>query len=159
MPQDAFRRVEAMSGTKPLKTGRTEAQVLAQILEAASMLGLDLDRRNTGAGVNPSGKMVRFGKPGDSDLNGTLPDGRTLHVECKHECFEPTKLRGEKREHFERQLTRLQKTNALGGVGFFCDRSDVFLRVMQIVLRGGWVEQTEYDLIVYDPEIIEEQHD
>jgi hypothetical protein len=138
---------------KPLKTTRTEAEVLSQILQAASMLGLDLSRQNTGAGVNPSGKTVRFGKPGDSDLSGTLPDGRTLHVEAKHEAFDPTKLRGEKREHFERQLARLQKTNNLKGVGFFCDDSEVFIRVMQIVLRGGWVEQTEHDLIVYDPEI------
>jgi hypothetical protein len=146
-----------MSNVKPIKIGRTEAQVMAQILEAASMLGLDLDRRNTGAGVNPSGKIVRFGKPGDSDLAGVLPDGRAIMIECKHEAFDPTKLRGEKKAHFDRQLARLRKTNALGGVGFFCDDSEVFIRVMQIVLRGGWVEQTENDLIVYDPEITEDQ--
>lgn len=141
-----------MSRTKTLKTGRTEAQVLAQVLEAARMLGLDLDRRNTGAGVNPSGKIVRFGKPGDSDLAGTLPDGRTIHVETKAEGFDPSKLRGEKKAHFERQLARLQKTNALGGVGFFCDDGAEFLLIMQHVLAGARVDEPGYGRpVVYYP--------
>jgi hypothetical protein len=151
-----------MSGTKPLKAGRTEAQVLAQILEAASMLGLDLSRQNTGAGINPSGKMVRFGKPGDSDLSGQIDRGpnagRRIDVEIKREGFDPAKARGEERARFEKQLARLRRTNEQGGIGFFCDNSEVFIRVMQIVLRGGWVEERGFEpLIVFDPEIIEEQ--
>jgi hypothetical protein len=144
-----------MPRTKQLKTGATEKQVTEQVLQAAAMLGIDLKRRNVGGFTNARGQYVACAESGDADYYAVLPDGRHLDLELKHEAFDPTKLRGEKREHFERQLARLQKTNALGGVGFVCDNSEVFIRVMQIVLRGGWVEQTEHDLIVYDPEIIE----
>lgn len=143
-----------MSKPKVLKTTRSEAEVMQQVLEAAAMLGLDLSRQNTGAGVNPAGKTIRFGRPGNSDLSGVLPDGRAVMVELKHENFDPDKLRGAKKDHFNRQLARLQKTNSLGGVGFFCDNAEVFLRVMQIVLRGGRVDESGYsNLIVYDPDI------
>lgn len=134
-----------MTRIKALIPGRTEAQVLAQVLEAAAMLGLDLDRNNTGAGLNPKGQMVRFGRPGDADLSGTLPDGRTIQVEIKREGFDPNRLRGAKRAHFERQLERLRKTNALGGVGFWCDDSEFFLMVVRVVLDGGSVEEPGYD--------------
>lgn len=137
-----------MSRTKPLKTTRTEAEVLRQVLEAARMLGLDLDRRNTGAGVNPSGKTVRFGKPGDSDMSGQidrgLNAGRVLQVEVKHEGFEPSKLQGEKREHFDRQLARLQRTNAQNGIAFWTDDAEEFLTIMRHVLAGARVDEPGY---------------
>ena len=85
-------------GVKPLKPGRTERQVIEQVLDAARMLGLDLGRQNTGAGVNPAGQTVRFGTPGNADLSGMLPDGRKLDVEVKREHFQPSKLAGAKRE-------------------------------------------------------------
>lgn len=127
--------------TKPLKPGRTERQVLEQIIEASRMLGLDLDRQNTGAGTNPSGKLVRFGKPGDSDMKGVLPDGRALMVEVKREHFDPSKLRGEKREHFDRQLARLQRTNEQNGVGFWTDDSELFIKVIRWCIDGGSVSE------------------
>lgn len=34
--------------TKTLRPGRTEAQVMQQVFEAARMLGIDLKRRNVG---------------------------------------------------------------------------------------------------------------
>ncbi len=137
--------------TKARKATRTEREVLAQVIEAAAMLGLDLQRRNTGAGVNPAGKMVRFGTPGDSDLAGVLPDGRALQVEVKREGFDPAKLRGKAAEHFARQLARLRKTNALGGVAFFCDDSEHFLTVLRHVLAGARVVETG---TVKGPEVI-----
>jgi hypothetical protein len=145
-----------MSNIKQIKIGRTEAQVLAQVLEAASMLGLDLDRQNTGAGVNPSGKIVRFGKPGDSDLNGQIDRGpnagRVLMVEVKRERFDPSKARGEERERFEKQLARLRRTNAQGGIAFWCDDSLDFIMIMRHVLAGARVDEPGYGRpIVYYP--------
>lgn len=133
-----------MTKPKVPKPGRTEAQVLQQVLDAARALGLDLARRNTGAGVNPSGKLVRFGRPGDSDLSGILPDGRRLDVEVKHEGFDPARLRGEKRDHFERQLARLRKTNEQGGIGFWCDDAAEFLEIMRHVAAGARVDEPGY---------------
>jgi hypothetical protein len=158
MPQDRRKRVETMAGTKPLKTGRTEAQVAEQVLQAASMLGIELKRRNVGGFTNARGQYVPCADKGDADYYAVLPggDGRHLDIEIKREGFEPTKVHGRERERFDEQLARLRETNARGGVGFFCDDSEIFLRVMRIVLRGGWVEETGYsNLVVYDPDIIE----
>jgi hypothetical protein len=145
---------------KVMKTTRSEREVLAAVLDAARVLGLDLERQNTGAFANPRGQMVRCGKPGNSDLAGQIDRGpnigKVLHVEVKAEGFEPTKLRGDKKAHFDRQLARLRKTNEQGGVGFYCDDAVIFMNVMRIVLRGGWVEiEDDGQLIVYDPEIKE----
>ena len=124
---------------KPRKTGRTERQVLAQVIEAARMLGVDLDRQNTGAAVNPKGRLVMFGKAGNSDLTGMVPDGRKLDVEVKEEGWDPAKARGKTAERWERQLARLQRTNAQGGVGFWTDDVGHFLAVMRQVLAGARV--------------------
>lgn len=129
---------------KALKTTRTEAEVLAAVLDAARVLGIDLSRQNTGAGVNPKGKVVRFGQPGNADLHGTLPDGRTIDLEIKHENFDPSKLGGEKRAHFDRQLARLQRTNSLGGVGLWVDDAAEALVILMHVLAGAKVEEPGY---------------
>jgi hypothetical protein len=139
-----------MSSTKrkPLKATRTEAEVLAQILEAAQMLGLDLTRQNTGAveypNVDGSSRQVRYGQKGNSDLIGTLPGGRTLQVEVKTEGFDPNKLSGEKKAHFDRQLERLQETNRLGGVGLWVDDSLEFIDIMKHVLAGARIVEPGY---------------
>jgi hypothetical protein len=139
-----------MPKQKPRKESRSEREVMAQVLEAAQCLGLDLQRRNTGAGVNPQGKMVRFGSPGDSDLYGVLPDGRAIHVETKREGFDPSKLTGDHKAHFDRQLAKLRETNARGGVGFWVEDAEEFLSIMRIVLDGGRVEEPGYGrLVVY----------
>jgi hypothetical protein len=139
---------------KPLKTTRTEAEVMAQILEAAQMLGLDLTRQNTGAAeyhnADGSSRQVRYGQRGNSDLVGTLPGGRTLQVEVKAEGFDPSKLTGEKKVHFDRQLERLQETNRLGGVGVWVDDSLEFIDIMKHVLAGARIREPGYGR----PEII-----
>ncbi len=79
-----------------------------------------------------------------------------MDIEAKRENFNAAKLYGEARQHFERQLARLKRTNKQGGIGFFCDDPAIFLWVMQIVLRGGWVElDGDGELTVYDPEMNE----
>lgn len=138
-----------MTKTKPLSPGRTEKQVLAQVLEALKSFGIDVERQNTGAGVNASGKTIRFGTPGNADISGQLPDGRKLDIEVKREGFDPNKLRGAKREHFDRQLARLQKTNAGGGVGFWTDDAKELVEViLPLLLAGASVEEPGYDRLV-----------
>ena len=138
-----------MSKTKTVKPGRTEAQVLEQVRAALHTFGIDCDRQNTGAGVNPSGKPIRFGKPGNADLSGMLPDGRKLDIEVKREGFDPSKLSGKAREHFDRQLARLRKTNENGGVGLWVDDAEEFMRViLPLLLDGATVEEPGYGRLV-----------
>jgi hypothetical protein len=120
-----------------------EKEVTQQVLDAAAMLGIELKRRNVGAAVNPHGQTVRFGDPGDADRYAVLPDGRHLDVEIKHEGFDPTKLRGAKKAHFERQLARLRRTNELGGVGLWVSDAVNFYFAMQKILDGWRVEIDE----------------
>lgn len=140
-----------MPKTKPLKTGRTEAQVLAQVIEAAAMLGIKLDRRNTGAATNPAGKMVHFNTPGDSDLTGVLVGGRRIDVEVKREDFDPNRLSGAKREHFDRQLARLKEVNDLGGIAFWTDSCDLFIHAVRWCIDGGSIEEPGYGKLVLVP--------
>lgn len=149
-----------MGRSKILKTTRTEAEVLVAVLDAAKAIGIDLDRQNTGAAQLPGkgGKeqTVRFGKRGNADLSGMLDRGpnagKKLDVEVKHEGYDPSKLRGDKKVHFDRQLARLQKTNAQGGIGFWTDDAVEFMEIMQHVLAGARVEETGYGRpIVYYP--------
>lgn len=141
---------------KVMKTTRTEKEISAQVIEAAAMLGIELKRRNVGGMANARGQYVRFGDVGDADHYAILPGGKHLDIEIKHEGFDPSRLRGEKKAHFDRQLARLRETNAAGGIGFFCDDVLIFVNVMRIVLRGGRVEiDDDAQLIVYDPDIKE----
>jgi hypothetical protein len=133
-----------MPRMKAKTPGRSEAQVLAAVLDAVALLGIDLSRQNTGGFTNPRGQYVACGQPGNSDLIGMLKDGRMLMVEVKREGFDPGKLRGEKREHFERQLARLRATNAQGGVGFWTDDAVEFLEILRHVLAGARVEEPGY---------------
>jgi hypothetical protein len=129
---------------KPLKTTRTEAEVSRQVVEAAQMLGIELKRRNIGAFANPKGRMVRCADVGDGDFYAVLPDGRHLDLEIKLEGFDPNKLTGEKKAHFDRQLERLQETNRLGGVGVWVDDSLEFIDIMKHVLAGARIVEPGY---------------
>jgi hypothetical protein len=147
-------------GRKPLKTTCTEAQVLAQVLEAARMLGIDLARQNTGGLTDARGQYVAFGTPGNPDTTGTVPSGPNkglrLDVEVKREGFDPARARGEERERFERQLARLKKTNEQGGIGFWVDDPEEFLTIMRHVLAGARVEEPGYGRpVIFYPAIKE----
>jgi hypothetical protein len=143
-------------GRKPPKTARTEAEVMAQVLEAAQMLGLELKRRNVGGLTDGTGRYVAFAEPGDADFYAVLPDGRHLDLELKREGFDPARARGEERKRFERQLARLKKTNEQGGIGFWVDDSEEFLTIMRHVLAGARVEEPGHGRpVVYYPEIKE----
>jgi len=131
-----------MSRAKVRREGRTENQVLSQVIEAARMLGVDLARQNTGGATNAKGRLVMFGQAGNSDLTGMLSDGRRLDVEVKREGWLPSKARGETAKRWAKQLARLQKTNELGGIGFWTDDSEHFLAVMREVMAGAKVIET-----------------
>jgi hypothetical protein len=124
---------------KTLKPGRSEAQITEQVVAAASAYGVKLDRRNVGGFTNPRGQYVACGRPGEPDWTGTLPAGphrgKRIEVEIKREGFDPRKLRGAKRAHFERQLSRLRETNESGGFAFWISDSLDFARVLRKILE------------------------
>lgn len=128
--------------TKPLEPGRTEAQVLREVLKTLAKDGIKAIHRNTGGMLNAGGQYVRFGKSGDPDISEQIPagwgpaSGKLLDIEVKREDFDPAKLRGKKREHFDRQLARLKLTNANGGYGVWVtDPSQV--QVVLGMIREG----------------------
>jgi len=67
--------------------------------------------------TNPRGQVVRCGTPGECDFEFTVPpnapNNASIHVyiELKREGFDPRKLRGKGRQHFERQLDYMKKRN------------------------------------------------
>jgi hypothetical protein len=129
----------------------SERQVSEQVREAARVFGLELKRRNVGAGVNPSGRTVRFGDRGDADFYVCLPGGRLMDVEVKAEGFEPRKLRGGEKRHFDEQLARLRATHARGGFALWVDDGRVFLLALQHVLQGGRLSMPGYDRVELIP--------
>lgn len=67
------------------KTGLKESAVLSQCLAYLCGRGFYVWRNNSGAYKDASGRFIRFGKKGSSDIIGILHDGRFLAVECKRE--------------------------------------------------------------------------
>lgn len=129
---------------KSRSEGRTEREVMRQVIDAARALGLDMERENVGVGVNPKGQQVRFGRVGRPDLSCILPDGRLCRVEVKREGYEPSKLRGKAREHFERQLAEMKRINESNGVAFWVDDAVEFLTIMRFILQGYRVIEDGY---------------
>jgi hypothetical protein len=111
-----------------------EREVQAGCLEALAMFGIDAGRQNTGVGTysnaDGSTRLVRYGRPGDPDISGTLPDGRRLDLECKRVGKRPT----------AKQLDRLMRTNAGGGVGLWVDDPAELAKVLPKLLAGGRIE-------------------
>jgi hypothetical protein len=143
---------------KKPRTGRTEAQVLAAVLDALRTYGIEPCRTNTGAAVNPRGRLVMFGRKGDADIQTQIPagwgsaSGRKLDIEVKRERFDPRRLRGKAREHFDRQLDRLRRTNANGGFGFWVRDAAEVIRVLERIREGWRVElEGDYPILTNEP--------
>lgn len=115
--------------SKPRPAITPEREVLRQVLEVLAIHGIDADRQNTGA-ANFGGRCVRFGKKGNADISGMLPDGRKLDIEVKRPGKRPT----------PEQFDRLHRTNAGGGVGLWLDDAECFARLLPAILAGAWVE-------------------
>ena len=61
----------------------SENQCTKEILSYLSKMGVFAWRNNTGFMQARSGRHVRFGYPGSSDILGILPDGRILCIKVK----------------------------------------------------------------------------
>lgn len=63
----------------------TEAQIQAEImLYLGTLPHVRAWRQNTGAMRDASGRMVKFGVPGQADISGIIaPHGGRLEIECK----------------------------------------------------------------------------
>lgn len=128
------------------KVRYTGTEVQRQVADYCRALGLPVERRNTGAAryANPDGstRLVRYGIPGDPDLEVTLPDGRVLHVEAKATGELPTML----------QFDRIVRLNMVGRVAIWVDSLDTVMRVLPEVLEGAKVRYTSMTVAeVYRP--------
>ena len=63
----------------------SEAEIQAEVLRIlGARPDLRLWRANTGAAIDPrTGRLIRFGAPGQADLSGILAGGRRLEIEIK----------------------------------------------------------------------------
>ena len=143
---------------KPPVPGRSEAAVLRAVQDVLRCYGIEPARHNVGAAVNASGRLVMFGRKGDADIRTMIPagwgsaSGKALHIETKRGGFDPARLRGARREHFERQLARLREVNAGGGYGFWVrDAAEVIGALERI--RQGWrvVIEGDWPILTYEP--------
>jgi hypothetical protein len=117
--------------SKPPKV--PEADVLKAVLDCLRIWGLEPRRKNTGAALNPRGQMVRFGQPGDPDVETTLPGGRLCQIEVKAPGKRP------KPEQFD----RLRLCNEQGGVGLWVDDAGELARILPKLCAGAKVEIDE----------------
>lgn len=115
---------------KPKPIVPAERDVQAGVIEAAAMLGINLQRQNTGMATNPSGRKVRFGEPGNADLTGILPDGRRLEIEVKRPGKTPT----------DAQWHRIHEVNASNGCAFWIDSPEEALKVLRRLIEGLHIE-------------------
>lgn len=65
--------------------GMKESEVLGMCIKYMRAAGIFCWRNNTGAYQNRTGRLVRYGLAGSSDILGICRDGRFLAVECKRE--------------------------------------------------------------------------
>ena len=91
-----------------------ESIVLAGCLRFLEKAGIYYWRNSTGAVRIAPGRFIRFGKVGSSDIEGILPGGRFMAVECK---AQGGRLSPEQKRF-------LAEVEALGGLA--------------VVVRGWW---------------------
>lgn len=109
--------------------------VMRQVQAYAKMLGLHLERQNTGAARYPnadgSERLVRYGTPGAGDLVGVIPsgpnEGRHIEVECKATNELPTM----------HQFDRIVRINQAGGIAFWVDSLEMAMYVLQEIMKGA----------------------
>lgn len=148
---------------RPLITDAcTENQVTAQVLDAARVWAIPLERQNVGLAFNGKGQPVKFNEAGDADYRGTVPGGpsrgRRLAVEMKRSDFDPTKLKPgtDKYEHFWLQVEKLRRINADGGFAFWTrdgrDAARVFDRLMHTPGLTVDIDERGYCWLVWGDE-------
>lgn len=131
-----------------------EAAVQRAVLATAPLFDVTLRRQNTGAARNPSGRLVRYGSPGASDLIGFAGPswgakaGVAIAVEVKREGWKPPGPKAKARGRWERQLARLREVNAAGGFGFWTDHPEHFEGVMEALRTGRYRVELDGDDVV-----------
>jgi hypothetical protein len=102
-----------------------EGAVVKACLEYLQLRGIYAYRQNTGAAeyTDKTGKkrMVKYGKPGASDIVGVMPGGRFIAVECKA-------LNG-RLSDFQRQF--LEDIDRMGGLAVVARSVDDIARAMK----------------------------
>lgn len=122
-----------MNKVKPKSTVIPERDILAGVLQALRVFGIDAARQNTGAATNPRGQVVRFSQKGAADVSATLPDGRRLEIECKRVGKRPTR----------EQYDRMHRINASNGVSFWVNDAQQVIDVLPKLIAGARVEIDE----------------
>ena len=127
------------------------AEVQAQVMDYARTLGLPVERRNVGVATytNPDGteRKVRYGIPGDPDLEITIPSGpnagRVLHIEAKATGELPTFA----------QLNRIMRLNQVGRIAMWTDSLDTVIKVLPEIIKGGRIRYiTDTRAEIYFPD-------
>ena len=117
----------------------SEADIQAQVVEVLAMLGVTVERQNTGVGSYPNAdgtqRRVRYGQPGNLDLAGDI-DGRRLEVEVKRPPHHGARGQLVRSRPTREQYERMNKINESGGIAFWLwDPSILFVMVPK--LRAG----------------------
>lgn len=141
---------------KPLKTTASEREVQRAVFAAFALFGVDAERQNTGAAVNPKGRLVMFGAPGNADITGVFPAhfgpaaGKHFDCEVKAEAFNPRKCYGEMRKRFNRQLARLRTTNEAGGYGWWTQDAGEIPQILTRIREGARIiiDEDDYPTIL-----------
>lgn len=110
----------------PKPTPVMERDILSAVLQLLAVYGIRADRKNTGAMPNAAGRLVRFGKKGDPDISGTLPNGLRLDIEVKRVGKRPTAT----------QVDRIAELQRAGGIAFWIDDARSCDHVIRRVLAG-----------------------
>lgn len=124
----------------------TGGEVMRDLLAYFRILGLgNLHRQNTGMGsyVRKDGtqRRVHYGRAGDPDIAGILPDGRAFGCEAKATKELPT----------DAQFARILEINRSGGVAFWADDLATAQTIMPKVLEGYRVAYTSRTRCVVCP--------
>jgi len=109
--------------TDSMRRGLTESKIVSACLaylNRSRTIAWAI-RMNVGAATDSTGRLVRFGFPGLSDIIGQLSDGRFLAIEVKMPGKKPT-------DHQQNFLTRVEKYNGVAYTVHSVDELDKFIK-------------------------------
>ena len=106
-----------------------EGAIVQACLDYLNIYGAYVWRNNTGALKAKDERLVRFGKPGSSDILGIMPGGRFIAVECKSENGKLS----------DKQKAFLEEVERLGGLAIVAKSvDDVIDAVISSRVRIGY---------------------
>lgn len=114
----------------------TEKEILKSCLALLSARGVFAWRVNVGAtALEFDGKkrLVRYGKPGQSDIAGILPSGRFICIETKRPRNRPTPL----------QIAWMREVIQHKGVAFWVTSAKMLDQLLNHIVHGGTITVEE----------------